>query len=239
MMNRPMFSRAHSSATTLVNPSRPCLVATYAALCTDPTSPCAEAMLTMRPNCRCFIPGSAVRIAWNAADRLMARIASHFDGGNSSALPQIACCLGLYFDRKSERQWTHVQVLRIVSPLLSFIPRTLRVLRILPTADHVIVDAGTHRCSAICPLCGVVSRRVHSSYLRKLRDLPSSGRQVTIRVKARRFRCLNAHCTRKTFAERLDDVASCARRTKRLSELQRYLALALGGEAGARMAARI
>jgi len=62
---------------------------------------------------------------------------------------------------------------------------------------------------------------------------------VTIRVKARRFRCLNAHCTRKTFAERLDDVASCARRTKRLSELQRYLALALGGEAGARMAARI
>jgi transposase len=56
---------------------------------------------------------------------------------------------------------------------------------------------------------------------------------------ARRFRCLNADCARKTFAERLDDAANCSRRTKRLGELQRYLALALGGEAGARMAARI
>jgi transposase len=56
---------------------------------------------------------------------------------------------------------------------------------------------------------------------------------------ARRFRCLNADCARQTFAERLDDAASRSRRTKRLGELQRYLALALGGEAGARMAARI
>jgi transposase len=44
---------------------------------------------------------------------------------------------------------------------------------------------------------------------------------------------------RQTFAERLDDVAAYARRTERLGELQRYLALILGGEAGARLAARI
>jgi transposase len=44
---------------------------------------------------------------------------------------------------------------------------------------------------------------------------------------------------RKTFAERLDDAVVFARRTKRLGDLQRYLGLALGGEAGTRLATRI
>lgn len=63
---------------------------------------------------------------------------------------------------------------------------------------------------------------------------------MTIRVAARRFRCVNIACARKTFAERLGDVALVsARRTERLGDLQHHLALALGGEAGARLAARI
>jgi hypothetical protein len=62
---------------------------------------------------------------------------------------------------------------------------------------------------------------------------------VTIHVAARRFRCLNAACARKTFAERVDDAVVYARRTKRLGDLQRHLALALGGEAGARPAGRL
>jgi transposase len=60
-----------------------------------------------------------------------------------------------------------------------------------------------------------------------------------IRLAVRRFRCLNVACNRKTFAERLDNVMASARRTKRLGELQRHLGLALGGEAGARLAERI
>ena len=131
-------------------------------------------------------------------------------------------------------------VLRIVSsPLLSLIPRALRVLRVLSAADHVTVEAGPFRCMAACPSCGSVSWRVHSNYMRKLRDLPSHGRVVTIHVSARRFRCLNAACARKTFAERLDDAVVSARRTKRLGYLQRHLGLALGGEAGTRLAERV
>ena len=38
----------------------------------------------MRPHLRAFMPGSAARMAWKAADRLMAMIASHFSIGNSS-----------------------------------------------------------------------------------------------------------------------------------------------------------
>jgi hypothetical protein len=40
-------------------------------------------------------------------------------------------------------------VLRIVSsPLLSLIPRALRVLRVLPAGDHVTIEAGPARCVA-------------------------------------------------------------------------------------------
>jgi hypothetical protein len=102
----------------------------------------------------------------------------------------------------------------VPSRLLSFIPRALQFLRERSTPDHVTVEAGSRPCSAAWPTCGSSSWQVHSQYMRKLRDLPSHGRPVTIRVAARRFRCLNAACTRKTFAERLDDAVVYARRTK-------------------------
>src|ERR1700757_823835 len=120
----------------------------------------------------------------------------------------------------------------VPSRLLSFIPRALEVLRVRPTPDHVTVEAASRPLSAACPTCGSNSWRVHSHYRRKLRDLPSHGRPVTIHLAARRFRCLNAACTRKTFAEPLDDAVVYARRTKRLGDLPRRLALALRRGAG-------
>ena len=38
----------------------------------------------MRPHLRFFMPGIAARTVWNADDRLMAMMASHFSIGNSS-----------------------------------------------------------------------------------------------------------------------------------------------------------
>src|SRR5215510_8754157 len=62
----------------------PCLAATYADLKGEATRAWAEAMLMMRPQPFSFMAGTARRIAWNAPDRLMARMASHFSTGNSS-----------------------------------------------------------------------------------------------------------------------------------------------------------
>ena len=124
--------------------------------------------------------------------------------------------------------------------LLPLIPTGLLVQQILPFPDHLTIVASPRQCSAPCPGCAVSSRRVHSRYDRILGDLPWQGRPVSLRVRARRFRCLNSACTRRTFAERLPDTAPpAARRTSRLGELQRHLSLALGGEAGARLAARL
>jgi transposase len=126
------------------------------------------------------------------------------------------------------------------SSLLSFVPLALQVQRVEPTSAEVSIEAEPRRTSASCPACGSCSVRIHSRYRRMLRDLPWQGRPVTIHLAARRFRCANVACARKTFSERLGDVAPVsARRTERLADLQRHLALALGGEAGARLAVRI
>ena len=44
------------------------MAVTYAALNGEATSECADAVLTMRPHLRAFMPGTTARIAWKAAE---------------------------------------------------------------------------------------------------------------------------------------------------------------------------
>ena len=128
----------------------------------------------------------------------------------------------------------------VPSRLLSFLPDGLEVSRLRPAQDHVTIEATVQQLARQCPDCGHSSRRLHSRYSRVLRDLPWQGCPATIRVAARRFRCLNTACFRKTFAQHLGAVACrSARRTTRLSDLQRHVGFALGGEAAAKLAARL
>lgn len=55
-----------------------------------------------------------------------------------------------------------------------------------------------------CPDCGALSESVHSRYVRKLSDLPASGRRVRLLVEARRFRCRGRSCARRISTERFD-----------------------------------
>jgi transposase len=124
--------------------------------------------------------------------------------------------------------------------LLAFLPAALALQRVDIAADRVTVSARVRAAEAACPLCGACSRRVHSRYRRCLRDLPWQGRQVRLELQVRRFRCADAKCSRRVFAERLPDVAAPRRqRTQRLAELQRCVGLATGGAKGARLAARL
>ena len=88
-----------------------------------------------------------------------------------------------------------------------------------------------------CPTCGTASRRVHSRYQRKLADLPWEGLPVVILLEARRFFCGEDRCVRKIFTEQLPGtVVRYARRSCRSIESLKWLTLALGGRAGARLA---
>jgi excisionase family DNA binding protein len=120
------------------------------------------------------------------------------------------------------------------------LPAGLLVQQVLSSPDHLVIIASTDQASATCPGCAASSTQVHSRYERSLGDLPSQGQAVKLHVTVRRFRCPTLACPRRTFAEPLAGIAQrMARRTCRLGEQQRQIGLALGGGAGAPLAATL
>jgi len=102
------------------------------------------------------------------------------------------------------------------------------------------VLARTCASEAACPSCGVVSRRVHSRYQRRLADTASGGQEVLIHMEARRFFCGNNACAKATFAEQVPGLTTrYGRRTCGLDGVLVAVAMALGGRAGARLAGRL
>jgi len=69
----------------------------------------------------------------------------------------------------------------------------------------MVVTARAEAGEAFCPVCGEASRRVHSRYVRHVRDLPFSGQGVRLRLATRRFSCERRDCPRRIFAERFED----------------------------------
>jgi transposase len=85
-------------------------------------------------------------------------------------------------------------------------------------------------------VCDQPSTRPHSTYRRRLADLPWQGRTVELHLRVSRFRCMTPSCPRRIFAERLPAAAPPGkRRTTRLGDVQRGIALAQGGEGGSRL----
>ncbi len=124
--------------------------------------------------------------------------------------------------------------------LLPLVPADFVVDQVVPTPDQITVVCRSRITAPICPGCGQPSSRRHSSYPRRLADLPWQGRRVQVEVQVRRLRCGQPGCTHRIFAERLPAVAGrYAQRTARLGSLQHHVGLALGGRAGARLAERI
>jgi transposase len=106
--------------------------------------------------------------------------------------------------------------------------------------ESVQLQLTTTAPTAACPRCAVPSSSVHSRYQRRLIDLPWGMRVVRIQLTVRKFRCRNRACGRRIFTERVPDlVAAYARHTHRLATVLRAIGLALGGNMGARLAARL
>ena len=124
--------------------------------------------------------------------------------------------------------------------ILSLIPAGSAAECIVDSGDAVEVTARAEARVVRCPFCDSPSRRIHSRYVRKVSDLPCSGR-VRIRVVVRRFRCEAKNCRRRIFAERFDDAVlpAMARRTTRLECIVHHLGLALGGRPAATFARRL
>lgn len=64
---------------------------------------------------------------------------------------------------------------------------------------HVYATSSSEE--GICPYCGYKSKKVHSRYVRTLRDLSILGHRVVIDLEVRKFFCHNPQCDKNTFAE--------------------------------------
>lgn len=122
----------------------------------------------------------------------------------------------------------------------SVIPAGLAVVAADVGGDRIVLMTRPKSDRSDCPICGRPSSRVHSRYGRRLSDLPWLGHVVELQLQVRRFRCRHDDCPRKVFTERLDGtVRPRARRTARLGASQCAIGLAVGGEAGSRLAHKL
>lgn len=117
-------------------------------------------------------------------------------------------------------------------------PRSLVLETIEQSEDHFLLLVHVEQVPG-CPECGWQSRSRHSSYVRRLQDLPWQGLTVQILLRVRRFRCRNRSCPRKVFTERVEGIPSYLRQTSRLAEIVRVVGYAAGGLPGARLLARL
>ena len=116
----------------------------------------------------------------------------------------------------------------------------LRIDKVEFENSDITVELHTTSPSAACPRCRSESNSVHGRYRRRLRDQPCRGRTLRLSISARKFACRRAECPRKVFCERLPDLAEPrARTTAELDDSHRSIGFALGGEAGARLAAKL
>jgi transposase len=119
------------------------------------------------------------------------------------------------------------------------VPETdyLRLDEVVINGQDVTITATSCQSTVCCPHCGMTATREHSRYTRHPGDLPCVGRPVRLQLRVRRFCCDNSACQQRTCVERLPGlVRRFGRRTERLTETQRQIGLALGGEAGTRCA---
>ena len=119
-------------------------------------------------------------------------------------------------------------------------PAESRLVHCCVEADSLILLLETAASTAVCPICGEESNRVHSRYHRALADVPCFGKAVRLLITVLRFFCAEPECPRRIFSERLLGFACpYSRATDRLRQAHVAIGSALGGEPGSRLTVRL
>ncbi|MCT9934817.1 ISL3 family transposase [Planotetraspora sp. A-T 1434] len=102
--------------------------------------------------------------------------------------------------------------------------------------DLIRVMARTRDEPVPCPVCGVLTGRVHGFCCRTVTDVPIDGRTVVVSVTVRRLVCPVLGCPRQTFREQVPGLLErYQRRTTRLTAQLGAVVKELAGRAGARL----
>ena len=80
--------------------------------------------------------------------------------------------------------------------------------------ENLYVFIAEHRKkSAVCPDCGAHSNKIHDSRWQNIKDIPIRNKEVIIRLKKNRYRCLK--CGKRGFSQEYKSIEDYARKTKR------------------------
>lgn len=102
--------------------------------------------------------------------------------------------------------------------------------------EVVTVTTRTRDLPVPCPICGVLTEKVHGYHSRTVRDVPVDGRPVVVRVRIRRLACPVLGCGRQTFREQVPGLLERhQRRTARLTGQLSDVVKELCGRAAARL----
>jgi transposase len=114
---------------------------------------------------------------------------------------------------------------------------TWQIVLIAFRPDRIVLHLEPWGREARCPICGTLSRRIHSRYLRHPWDLPWSCWPVQLYVITRRFFCDCPSCTRRIFSEPFPDLLEpYARQTNRLQNTLLEVSHIGSAEGASRMA---
>jgi transposase len=132
-----------------------------------------------------------------------------------------------------------VEILIDVKSLLG-LPEELEVVGGDVTEKMITILAASTQTSPRCPLCGTSASRIHSSYSRRLMDVPCAQKCVRLILQVRKFFCDVRTCSRKIFTERLAPfIQPWARVTTRLFQEVENIGLATSGMLGKRLGDRL
>lgn len=120
------------------------------------------------------------------------------------------------------------------------LPKELEIVDGDVTGKVITITAFSTQTAPCCPLCGTSASRVHSSYSRRLMDVPCAQKCVRLILQVRKFFCDVRICSRKIFTERLTPfIQPWARVTTRLFQEVENIGLATSGMLGTRLGDRI
>ena len=112
-----------------------------------------------------------------------------------------------------------------MNKLVKMLDENLEYYDHLIEGDTLYITVFSNRKEVSCPFCGTVSTKTHSLYQKSFQDLPIQDKKVIIRLMNRKLFCKNPSCKRKTFAERFNFIDDKQKKTHRLEDTIREMAL--------------
>lgn len=124
--------------------------------------------------------------------------------------------------------------------LQPFYPHETEIRRMVETNDRLEIHLKSHTRSQTCPTCHQSSQDYHSTYRRKLQDLPIFMKRVYVHLAAYRYYCHNEACSQKVFTESVNGFCgSYKRMTGRLEDFITTLALQTSCEGASRICSKL